>query len=322
MKPTGALPAQLTSFIGRQATIDAVVRRLAEGRLVSLVGPGGCGKTRLAIEVARRTTEGSKGPVFFVDFSGLSDPVLVPGAVSLALGLPERPGQDPLERLTARLSKRKLLLLLDNCEHVVDACTRLVGTLVGKCPGVQVLATSRERLGAFGEAVVTVGGLELPERADNGDDGWAERSEAGKLFVDRARMATADFVVDDPGALASICQRLDGIPLGLELAAARARLMSLGAISEGLSDCFSLLVASERAGPGRHKTLLASIEWSCGLLSDDERGLLHRLSVFASGFALAAAKAVGAGGDAERRNILGLLTSLVDKSLVQALPGA
>jgi predicted ATPase len=255
MKPTVGLPAQLTSFIGRHSSIEAVSRRLADNRLVSLVGPGGCGKTRLAIEVARRTREARKGCVFFADLSGLSDPVLVPGAVTRAVGLNEVPGQDPLEALTARLSKRELLLLLDNCEHLVDACTALAHSLLGHCPGVQVLATSRERLGALGEAVVHVGGLELPERAGDGDASWAERSEAGRLFVDRARMARADFVVDDPDALASICERLDGIPLALELAAARARLMSLGAIAEGLSDRFHLLVASERVGPSRHKTL-------------------------------------------------------------------
>jgi predicted ATPase/DNA-binding CsgD family transcriptional regulator len=317
-----ALPAQLTTFIGRRSSIEAAGCRLAEGRLVSLVGPGGCGKTRLAIEVARRTTQAKKGRAFFVDLSGISDPRLVPGAVTRALGLPEVPGQDPLETLTARLSKRDLLLVLDNCEHLVEACTALAGTLLGHCARVQILATSRERLGTRGEAVVAVGGLELAERAGDGDEGWAEQSEAARLFVDRARMARAGFVVGDPGALARICERLDGIPLALELAAARARLMSLGAIDKGLTDCFHLLVAAERAGPGRHKSLLASIEWSCGLLSDDERALLHRLSVFASGFSLAATEAVGADGEAERGDVLGLLTSLVDKSLVQALPGA
>jgi predicted ATPase len=183
------------------------------------------------------------------------------------------------------------------------------------------LATSRERLGVPGEAVVVVGGLELPEAADASEEGAVERSEAGRLFIDRARLARADFVVDDADALAAICQRLDGTPLALELAAGRFRLRSLSAIAEGLFDLFHLLVGSERAAPARHKTLLASIEWSCGLLGDDERSLLHRLSVFASGFTLAAAKAVACGSELQEGEVLGLVTALVDKSLVQALPG-
>ena len=214
---------------------------------MSLVGPGGCGKTRLAIEVVSQTT-GPQGCVVFVDFSGLSGPGLVPGAVARALGLRELPGQDPLETLSAQLSKRELLLILDNCEHLVGACAALAVALARSCPGVRLLATSRERLGVPGEAVVAVGGLELPERDYAYDEGWAERSEAGRLFIDRARMARADFVVDDPAALSTICERLDGIPFALELAAAQVRLMSLGAIAEALSDRFHLLVGSQQAG--------------------------------------------------------------------------
>ena len=316
----GSLPVQLTSFVGRASTIELVRARLVEHRLVSLVGPGGCGKTRLAIEVVSQTT-GPQGCVAFVDFSGLSGPGLVPGAVARALGLRELPGQDPLETLSAQLSKRELLLILDNCEHLVGASAALAVALARSCPGVRLLATSRERLGVPGEAVVAVGGLELPERDYAYDEGWAERSEAGRLFIDRARMARADFVVDDPAALSTICERLDGIPFALELAAAQVRLMSLGAIAEGLSDRFHLLVGSQQAGP-RHRTLLASIEWSCGLLTDRQLTLLSRLSVFASGFTLAAAQAVATGGEIAPADVFGLLTALVDKSLVQALPGA
>jgi predicted ATPase/DNA-binding CsgD family transcriptional regulator len=319
--PMDSVPAQLTSFVGRASTIELVKKRLGEHRLVSLVGPGGCGKTRLAIEVARHGVGSTpQDCVVFVDFSGLSDPALVPGAVTRALGLREVPGQDPLETLSSQLSKRELLLLLDNCEHLLQACAALAGAMARGCPGVRLLATSRERLAAPGEAVVTVGGLELPDRADP-CEGWVERSEAGRLFIDRARMARADFVVD-PAALATICERLDGIPLALELAAARSRMMSVGAIAEALSDRFHLLVAREEAGAARHKTLLASLEWSCGLLSENERRLLHRLSVFASGFTLPAATAVASGGQIEQGEILRLLTALVDKSLVEALPSA
>ncbi len=174
--------------------------------------------------------------MFFADLSGLFEPGLVPGTVTRALGLQQVPGQGPLEALTARLSKRKLLLLLDNCEHLVGACTKLASTLPGNCPGIQILATSRECLGALGESVVDVGGLELPERAGEGDERWAARSEAGRLFVDRARMATAGFVVDDLNAPRHYLRALGRYPLALELAAARARLISVRAIAEALSD--------------------------------------------------------------------------------------
>ncbi len=314
------LPSHLTSFIGRTSAIELVREGLTEHRLVTLVGPGGCGKTRLAIEVARRAAGPGIDALAFVDFSGLADPALVAGAVTRAVGIKEVPGQDPLETLAAQLSKREVLLLLDNCEHLLDASADLAGALARLCPRVRFLATSRERLGVPGEAVVVVGGLELPERGQKRKDGWAERSEAGRLFVDRARMARADFFVDDPIALAAICERLDGIPLALELAAARAAVMSVSAIQEALSDCFRLLVGNERGGIARQKTLQASMEWSCGLLAPKERCLLHRLSVFSSGFTLEAARAVCAGGAVEPTDILDLVTSLVNKSLVQANP--
>ena len=202
-----SLPAQLTSFVGRASTIQLVKKRLAEHRLVTLVGPGGCGKTRLAIEVVRQGVGSTpQGSVVFVDFSGLSDPALVPGSVTRALGLREVPGQGPLESLSTQLSKRELLLLLDNCEHLVGACASLAVVLARCCPGVRFLATSRERLGAPGEAVVVVGGLELPGHAGADNEDGMEHSEAGTLFIDRARMACTDFVVDDPRALRAMVE--------------------------------------------------------------------------------------------------------------------
>jgi len=187
-----------------------------------------------------------------------------------------------------------------------------------------VLATSRERLGIRGEVIVPVEGLQLPEPANRGRKDWLKRSEAGRLFIDRATRARPGFVLDVPSAdaIAQICTRLDGIPLAIELAAARARLMSVRAIAEGLSDRFQLLVDSGRATPPRHKTLVASIGWSFGLLSESERALLRRLSVFASGFTLTAARAVCSGDEIEPDHVLELLTSLVDKCLVQADAGA
>jgi non-specific serine/threonine protein kinase len=217
-----------------------------------------------------------------------------------------------------------LLVVLDNCEHLIEACGALAAALVRECAGVRLLATSREHLGVAGEAVVDVGGLELPKGAGYVDEERLSRSEAGRLFIERARMARADFVAhgDDALVVACICERLDGIPLALEMAAARVRLMSVQAIAEGLSDRFSLLTGKERARPPRHRTLLASFEWSCGLLREGERCLLHRLSAFASGFTLAAAEAVCAEDEVERHDVFDLLSSLVDKSVVQALPEA
>jgi predicted ATPase/DNA-binding CsgD family transcriptional regulator len=319
----GNLPGQLTSFVGREATIALVRGRLQADRLVSLVGPGGCGKTRLAIEVGREVTDRRPDGVFFVDLSGISDPGLVPSVVLGVLGLRAAPGRDPVGVLVTQLSERKMLLVLDNCEHLLDACASLADVLVRQCSQLWALATSRERLGLTGEVVVPVGGLELPGPQQGGRD-WLETSEAGRLFIDRAKRARPGFILDDACAadVAQICERLDGIPLALELAAARARLMSVHAIAAGLSDRFHLLVGGERGGPSRQRTLLASIKWSCALLSDDERALLRRLSVFAGGFGLAAAEAVCAGGEIEAQDVLGLLTSLVDKSLVQADAGA
>ena len=323
VRQLGGLPEQLTSFIGRASIVELVSLRLTEHRLVSVVGPGGCGKTRLAIEVGQRTTAVPPESVCFVDLSGLSEPELVPGAVLRALGLVESPRAGPLETLTACLTERELLVILDNCEHLVGACAALAGALGRQCAGVRLLATSRERLGVPGEAVVDLGGLELP-RPGGGNEGWLERSEAGKLFVERARTARVGFAAhgDDAIVVASICERLDGIPLALEMAAARTRLMSVRAIAEGLSDRFRLLTGSGRAGPARQRSLLASIEWSCSLLSKAEQQLLYRLSVFASGFTFRAVEAVCAGGAVERDEVFDLLASLVEKSLVQASPGA
>ena len=317
----GVFPTRLTGFIGREATLRLLRRTVSKHRLVSLVGPGGCGKTRLAIEWALQRAPQSDCPVFFIDFSGLSDPVLVPDAVLRALNLQEIPGQSPVDVLVAHLSKRGAVLILDNCEHVLGTCAPLAEVLAGRTKA-KVLATSRERLEVEGEAMVLVGGLELPQ--SNGEEDWLERSEAGRLFIERARNARADFCFDEREAvaIAGICQRLDGIPLAIELAAARVALMSVGAISDGLSGSLRLLSGRQRLGPPRHKTLRASIEWSVGLLTSEEKSLLYRLSVFASGFTLEAAEAVSDGSRAGQSTVLDLLTYLVAKSLVQPVPDA
>jgi predicted ATPase/DNA-binding CsgD family transcriptional regulator len=319
VKPPGNLPGQLTSFVGRQGTIAAVVRRLAEDRLVNLVGPGGCGKTRLAIEVGRQAQSWRADGVFFVNLSGLSNPDLVPGSVAHSLGLRDAGRDDPTGALVNYLADRDVLVLLDNCEHLLAATAKVADVLVRDCPRLWVLATSRQVLGLTGEVVVSVDGLELPDQAPGQGAVALFRSEAGQLFVDRARRAYPGLYLDRKGAaaVAEICRRLDGIPLALELAAARARFMSVERIAQGLSDRFRLLVGSGRAGPERHRTLLASIEWSCGLLGPKERRVLNRLSVFASGFTLSAAEHICGGGEVGPDEVLELVSALVDKSLVQ-----
>jgi predicted ATPase/DNA-binding CsgD family transcriptional regulator len=319
VRAPGNLPGQLTPFIGRQGTIAAVSRHLAEDRLVSLVGPGGCGKTRLAIEVGRQVEGVRKDGLFFVDLSGLSDPGLVPNSVTHTLGLRDAGRADPVEALVAYLAERDVLVLLDNCEHLLDAAAGLADVLVRGCPRIWLLATSRQVLGLAGEVVVSLEGLQLPDRAPGISAAQLVASEAGSLFNDRARRARAGFSLDDGGAkaVAEICVRLDGIPLALEMAAARTRIMSVERIAQGLSDRFRLLVAGGRPAPDRHKTLLASIEWSCGLLSDNERHVLHCLSVFASGFTMVAAERICSGAEAGPDEVLGLVSALVDRSLVQ-----
>lgn len=318
----GDLPGQLTNFIGREATLALASRRLADDRIVTLVGAGGCGKTRIAIEVGRLVRGARPDGVFFLDLSGMSDPALVPGALLRALGLRDVPGREATDVLISFVAGRDLLVVLDNCEHLVEVSARLVHALLSNCPRAWILATSRQPLQIPGETVVTVGGLAVPDRAHPFGARWLETSEAGSLFVDRARRASSEFVLDDARALsvAEICERLDGMPLALELAAARVRVMSVQKISEGLYDRFRLLVDGGRSRPPRHETLLACIEWSCGLLREDERLLLRRLSVFASSFTLPAAEAVCSGAGVDRAAVLTLLTSLVNKSLVHAQP--
>jgi predicted ATPase/DNA-binding CsgD family transcriptional regulator len=315
----GVLPSPPTRFIGRERTVAWLLQRLADDRLITVVGPGGSGKTRVAIEAGRRAEPSFPDGVFFVDLSGISDPGLVPSVVARAVGLRQPPEGTSAQVLVGQLAEREVLLVLDNCEHLVDACAHLGQALSG-CPRVRVLATSRELLQVSGEAVVAIEGLELPGRARPGGEGWLQASEAGALFFDRARRARADFSLaeSDALAIAEICERLDGIPLALELAAARTRMMSVQAIAKSLSDRFRLLVGTTRSGPPRHKTLLSCTEWSWDLLQDDERCLLRRLAVFASGFTIAAAEAICSGPGIERGQVLGLLTSLVDKSLVHA----
>ncbi len=321
---THNLPAQLSSFIGREQEIGAARRILGETRLLTLAGTGGAGKTRLALQVAAEVIEDFPDGVWLVDLAPLSDPGLLPQTVAGVLGLGEEGGDRTLtETLTDALRLKSLLLLWDNCEHLVDACARLAESLLRACPGLRLLATSREALAIGGEAVLPVPSLSLPPAQAATPEALAG-CESVRLFVDRATSALPAFRLSDGNApaVAQVCARLDGIPLALELAAARVRVLTPEQIAGRLDDRFRLLSGGSRTALPRQQTLRALIDWSHDLLAPDEKALLRRLSVFGGGWPLEAAEAVCAGGDVEDWEILDLLARLVAKSLVVAEPPA
>ncbi|CAA9531660.1 MAG: Cyclase homology domain / Predicted ATPase / Transcriptional regulator, LuxR family [uncultured Solirubrobacteraceae bacterium] len=313
----GSLPEQLTSFVGRSGELARVRELLGEVRLLTLVGAGGCGKTRLAIQSGSDGAAGFPDGVWWVELAALENAELLPSAVTAALGLRDRRGQAPLEVLLEHLRPRRALLVLDNCEHLLGACAKLVDTLLRSCHGLVVLATSREALGVPGESPFRVPSLSLT--AESGSLRAVAQSDAATLFVDRAGQANPSFTVteDNAPAVATICERLGGIPLAIELAAARARVLSAEQIARALDDRFHLLTQGGRMAAPRHQTLRASIDWSHDLCSEPERMLLRRLSVWTGGWTLEGAEAVSAGDGIERRAVLDLLTALIDKSLVE-----
>jgi non-specific serine/threonine protein kinase len=324
------LPLQLTSFVGREREIAEVERLLGTTRLLTLTGAGGSGKTRLASEVAARVWGDYTDGVWLVELAALADPALVPQAVATALGVREAPGRTFTEALVAYLRPRCLLLILDNCEHLVAACAQLAEALLRAVPGLRILATSREALGNSGETAWWVPSLRIPEAELQPrytpdaklDAGTSEllAHEAVRLFVERATTARTDFHLTDRNApaVAEICRRLDGIPLAIELAAARVRVFSVAQIAARLDDRFRLLTGGRRTALPRHQTLRATVDWSYNLLAAPEQALLRRLSVFAGGWTFEAVEAVGAGEGIARYAVLDLLTSLVDKSIAIA----
>jgi len=299
------LPVQLSSFIGRRAEISGIRDALAEDRLVTLTGAGGAGKTRLAIQVAAEIATEFADGVWYVDLAPITDPDVVPITVARALGLPDQPGQPTMDVLLRFTRDRQTLIVLDNCEHLLDSSAELIIALLGACPALTLLATSREPIGVTGEVSWRVPSLSLTD-------------EALELFSDRARRTKPDFRVtpDNSEVVTEICRRLDGLPLAIELAAARVRAMSPNEILDSLHDQFRLLTGGARAAVRRQQTLRASVDWSHALLSEAERVLFRRLAVFHGGFDVDAAQAVAGGADAERYQVLDQLTLLVDKSLV------
>jgi predicted ATPase len=307
------LPVQRSSFVGREAEIAAVRERLASGRLVTITGVGGCGKTRIALEAAARELDRFGDGVFFVDLSTLLEPSLVGSTIAAAIQMPAIAGSAE-DRVIELLCDRRALIVLDNCEHLLDACAAAVDRFLGRCPDVAVLATSREPLAVDGEQVWRVPSLRLPS-GDTLED--IAQAEAVRLFVDRAAAARPDFALtaQNAAAVAEICQRLDVIPLALELAAARVAHLSPREIADRLNDRFRLLSAGRR-GVQRQQTLQATLDWSYELLSAPERVLLRRLSVFAGGYDLDAVEAVCSDSLLERDAIVGVLGSLASRSLV------
>jgi predicted ATPase/class 3 adenylate cyclase len=317
------LPLQLTRFIGREREMEAVKRLLQRTRLLTLTGAGGCGKSRLALQVAAELVGEYAEGVWFVELAALSEPALVPQTLAAALGVREEPGRPLLGTLVDALRPRSLLLVLDNCEHLLPACAQLAEGLLRSCPNVRLLATSREGLGIAGEQSYRVPCLSVPDPEQLPPLGALQQYEAVSLFADRAILSQPEFAVTaaNAAAVAQVCQRLDGIPLALELAAARVKVLPVEKIAARLDDRFRLLTGGSRtaaaaSGTRRQQTLRALIDWSYHLLTEPERTLLRRLSVFAGGWTLEAVEAVCPGEGIEGWEILDLLTSLVEKSLV------
>jgi len=316
------LPVQLTNFIGRETELGTVRHLLLDSesgaRLVTLVGLGGVGKTRLAIQAAADLIDEFPDGVWFADLSALTDPELVPDSVAALFNLRAQPWRSIMSMLSDYVSRKKLLIILDNCEHLVEACARLASDLLQAGPGVKLIATSRELLGIPGERLLHLGPLSYPDSLEPMDIQSLTQYEAVQLLIARGQAAHPVFSLNDSNApaIASICFQLDGIPLAIELAAARLRLLSIEQVNERLADRFRLLTGGSRTAMPRQQTLQATIDWSYNLLSNEERLLFQRLSVFSGGCTLKAVEQVCSGGGIDDSEILEVLAHLVDKSLL------
>ena len=312
------LPHHVTSFVGRGAQLAEIKTLLGRTRLLTLLGVGGIGKTRLSLEFAAAVMDDYPDGVWFVELAPLTDAQLVPQAVASVLGVKEEAGRPVVEALMKHVKDQRLLLILDNCEHLVQTCGELAARLVQAGPHLKVLASSREHLHVAGETTYSVPALAGPDPSQAIVLTALMNFEAVRLFVECAQAAQAGFRVTDKNAraVADICHRLDGIPLAIELAAARVRVMSVEMIAARLGDRFRLLTGGDRSALPRQQTLRALIGWSYDLLTQGERAMFRQLAVFAGGFTLDAAEAVGGDGDVARTDVLDLLTNLVEKSLV------
>ena len=315
----GNLPGELTTFIGRENELTELTRLLASSRLITVTGPGGVGKTRIALKLAATCSGGYRDGVWLAELASLQDPNLVPQAVASSLGLREVPGRAISDTLQDHLASRTNLLVLDNCEHLLDACAELATSLLRGCPGLNLIATSRAALGVPGEVGWPVSPMPVPKPEEETTAEQVGRLEAVRLFAQRARLVRPGFALEDSNAatVAEICWRLDGLPLALELAAARLRVLSIAEVAARLGARFSLLTGGSAMAPARQRTLRAAVDWSHDLLSDAERILFRRLSIFAGSCELEAAEAVcGDGGAAF--DLLDLLSGLAEKSLLVA----
>jgi predicted ATPase/DNA-binding SARP family transcriptional activator len=314
--PRHNLPFQISSFIGREKERDDIVNLIANNRLVTLVGAGGIGKTRLSLKTGEELFREYADGVWFVELASLSDPARVPQTIAALFGLIEGSEASPTEKLVRFLRSKTVLLILDNCEHLLDACAQLADALLSSCPNLKILTTSREAIGITGEAQYHVPPLELPDLQQ-----ILEKQldyESIQLFEERGRLVQENFSLsmENAPSIAQICHRLDGIPLAIELAAARVSMYSTDQIAARLDESFNLLTGGSRTALPRQQTLRASIHWSWNLLTDSEKILLRRLSIFAGGWIQDAAKSVCAGNDIEAQQLLDVLTQLVAKSLV------
>ncbi len=315
------VPIQLTTFIGRERELRELRHLCETARLLTLVGAGGIGKTRLALQLAHELQrEPACDAIWLIELAALGDPALVPQAVAASLDIRERPDQPLRETLREALRETRIVLLLDNCEHLIQACADLAEDLLRNCPHLRIVATSRQPLGLAGETCWRVPPLGLPPaHAGSGSDEVAA-AESARLFVERARLALPTFVVTDRNArtLAEICRRLDGIPLAIELAAARMSALGIEQIEHRLADQFHLLGNAAQRGDPRHRTLRATVTWSHDLLAPVDQVVFRRLAVFAGGWTLEAAESVCADAGVAREDVLDHLARLVDQSLVQA----
>ncbi len=319
--PPNNLSLELTSFIGRERELAEIKETLNGTRLLTITGPGGSGKTRLALRVAVDLAEGFEYGASWVELAALADPDLVPQRVTSALGMREVPGRWVIELLVEHLKPKEMLVVLDNCEHLIDGCAGLADALLRMCPRLRLVATSREPLGVAGEISWPAPPLSLPDTVSPEGTRALEdplRYESVRLFVERAAAALPGFALTEENApaVARICERLDGMPLAIELAASRVRALPPRQILERLDDRFRILASGGRTSVPRHRTLRATIDWSYELLSEEEKVLFRRLSVFAGGWTLEAAEAVCAEDGIAEGEVLDLLSRLVDKSLV------